>query len=234
MVLGDLKPGTLSAELKEALGMSSGDEPPYYPNMREHGYPPGYMGRRPKPLERKWAVKAPKLILLNKEDNPESASDLVEDEIVQLVEYPGLSRRGHDQPLWPESRKRKRDHTQATNETDMDMSDDDVVLARTSTPTLPFPPRFHHAVPFYPVPAFHQHYYPHAAYLTYHPGYGRSILSNSPYALMKTNASHPTLTHFHSHTIPPQQLPPGVPSVSTTEEKQARILAQWQAMHPSK
>jgi len=107
----------------------------------------------------------------------------------------------------------------------MDMSDDDVVLARTSTPTLPFPPRFHHAVPFYPVPAFHQHYYPHAAYLTYHPGYGRSILSNSPYALMKTNASHPTLTHFHSHTIPPQQLPPGVPSVSTTEGKEPVICA---------
>lgn len=39
-----MAPGRLSAALKDALQMSENDEPPYYPNMRRYGYPPGYYG----------------------------------------------------------------------------------------------------------------------------------------------------------------------------------------------
>ncbi|CAG8534782.1 14569_t:CDS:2 [Ambispora leptoticha] len=38
-------PGTISDTLKDALGiLDSGEEPPYYCNMRIFGYPPGYLG----------------------------------------------------------------------------------------------------------------------------------------------------------------------------------------------
>jgi hypothetical protein len=38
-----MEPGILSQKLKEALGMSEVDEPPYYDRMRYYGYPPGYL-----------------------------------------------------------------------------------------------------------------------------------------------------------------------------------------------
>lgn len=39
-----MKPGRLSQQLKEALGMAlEQDEPPYYSRMRYYGYPPGYI-----------------------------------------------------------------------------------------------------------------------------------------------------------------------------------------------
>jgi hypothetical protein len=37
-----LKPGKLSQQLQEALGMQD-SEPPYYQKIREIGYPPGYI-----------------------------------------------------------------------------------------------------------------------------------------------------------------------------------------------
>lgn len=46
---GGFKPGVISENLKEALGLSNEDLPLYIYRMRYHGYPPGYLPKAAKP-----------------------------------------------------------------------------------------------------------------------------------------------------------------------------------------
>ncbi|KAI9306304.1 hypothetical protein BJ944DRAFT_229621 [Cunninghamella echinulata] len=43
-IMKGLEPGRISNSLRESLGISEYDEPPYFFNMRRFGYPPGYYG----------------------------------------------------------------------------------------------------------------------------------------------------------------------------------------------
>ncbi|CAO3619384.1 unnamed protein product [Cunninghamella echinulata] len=43
-IMKGLEPGRISNSLRESLGISEYDEPPYFSNMRRFGYPPGYFG----------------------------------------------------------------------------------------------------------------------------------------------------------------------------------------------
>jgi len=69
-LLKDFKPGVLSQNLRDALGMGPNEVPPFYAAMRFHGPPPAYM--------------ASGLTM----DDPSASK---KNEPTQLVEYPGLS-----------------------------------------------------------------------------------------------------------------------------------------------
>ncbi|KAG1405708.1 hypothetical protein G6F60_003430 [Rhizopus arrhizus] len=112
-----MEPGKLSKNLKDALGMENeNDEPPYYKNMRVHGYPPGYWRKAPSnqsSAEHRFSIihsdnilysSAPLLKIYNDdidiedatEKEPEKHSILTKDSVtennyVQLVHYPGLT-----------------------------------------------------------------------------------------------------------------------------------------------
>jgi hypothetical protein len=45
IISGQFKPGVLSPQLREALGLEEGQDPPYYERMLKFGYPPGYLAR---------------------------------------------------------------------------------------------------------------------------------------------------------------------------------------------
>ncbi|KAG1453999.1 hypothetical protein G6F56_007428 [Rhizopus delemar] len=105
-----MKPGKLSKELRDSLGMvNEGDEPPYYNNMRIYGYPPGYWNENPlnpSSTEKRSAqiqcddeqfLDTPLLKIFGKdnentgEEQPDQVKlAVVNDNYVQSVHYPGL------------------------------------------------------------------------------------------------------------------------------------------------
>lgn len=85
-----MEPGRLSQQLKEALGMSEMDEPPYYDRMRYYGYPPGYLSYSNKSNN----TEAPSLKVFDGKyiihTKDESFDEQQESILIHSVEYPGL------------------------------------------------------------------------------------------------------------------------------------------------
>ncbi|KAI9486685.1 MAG: hypothetical protein EXX96DRAFT_550108 [Benjaminiella poitrasii] len=89
------KPGVLSDDLKEALGMEQPeDEPPYYTRMRLYGYPPGYLTNS---IEEKEDEEPCLLKIYYSDHSEEVVKEETSKEIkktsdkpVELVHYPGL------------------------------------------------------------------------------------------------------------------------------------------------
>ena len=84
---GRFKPGVISDELREALGINEQDLPPYIYRMRQLGYPPGYLPKATKPS----------LLIY---DGDGSINDYIEEQDEQkneehlrssFIEYPGFN-----------------------------------------------------------------------------------------------------------------------------------------------
>jgi hypothetical protein len=82
------KPGVLSRSLQDALDITMPpDEPPYYAQMRYHGYPPGYLGFA-------YEKEETPLKTYENEQDYKQAEEMIEnqnkDTLIELVEYSGL------------------------------------------------------------------------------------------------------------------------------------------------
>lgn len=85
-----MEPGRLSQQLKEALGMSEMDEPPYYDRMRYYGYPPGYLSYSSKSNN----IEAPSLKVFDGKYIIHTKDEVLDEQqepiLIHSVEYPGL------------------------------------------------------------------------------------------------------------------------------------------------
>lgn len=77
----EFKPGTISDNLKEALGLGQEDLPLYIYRMRYRGYPPGYLPK----------AARPSLLLYDGDGNIDDYMVEEDDVHISLIEYPGFN-----------------------------------------------------------------------------------------------------------------------------------------------
>ena len=77
----EFKPGTISDNLKEALGLGQEDLPLYIYRMRYRGYPPGYLPK----------AARPSLLLYDGDGNIDDYVVEEDDVHISLIEYPGFN-----------------------------------------------------------------------------------------------------------------------------------------------
>eukprot|EP00850_Spirogloea_muscicola_P012563 SM000082S22805 [mRNA] locus=s82:122:4834:+ [translate_table: standard] len=131
----DVTPGSLSPALRDALGISALDPPPWLAQMRRLGYPPGYLGEQPPSLTvtQSHADESPQLAFYEDEGGATTILLAVEEEAASLLPSPSPPAAAVD---GSEIEEGEMEVSMDLESSEDDGVDGEAVAASTSAPTM--------------------------------------------------------------------------------------------------